>query len=379
MSPFDKIIELFNQAIPQWEAVGISLAKELFILLVVIQICYSGILWMLNRNEPNTLLIEFVTKMLSLLFFWAIIDNYQIWIPAIVDGMRMVAERMTGIETLSPGDVMQRGIDIATRMMTAAKHHGLIQHIFGSILASLIGATVFFCFTRIGVEIFLVILGARIILAGGIIFLAFAGTTWSRQFTERYLTAVVAIGTRMLFLTLIIGIAETLTPEWSEMLKTATPDRLFETYLAILAGTLTYYYLAMRIPDMAVTLLTGAFNLNFSGGIVPTVAAAGAYGLGMAGIAAGKLGAGIVGGGAAITEAIKTGFSAAKASGATGGNFVKQAATATLGKLAEATSQHFKDSVGSSISKTTGGQIANQLRTLSAADDTKKQQPKEQK
>ncbi|MCB0376639.1 MAG: P-type conjugative transfer protein TrbL, partial [Sinomicrobium sp.] len=219
MNAFEQIIQQFNNAVPQWEAVGLDLARQLFLLLVVIQIIWSALLWMLNRNEPTGLMIEFIKKLMVILFFWALIENYSVWVPAIVNSLRQVGEKMTGIGVLSPADVMSRGVDIATRVMTAAKHDGFIQHIFGSIIASLVGATIFFLFVRIGIEMFLIIVGGKIILAGGVILLGFSGAQWSRQFTEKYLTAAVAIGIKMLFITLIVGIGETLAPGWTDILK----------------------------------------------------------------------------------------------------------------------------------------------------------------
>ena len=371
MSAFDQIMEQFSNALPQWQAIGIDLAKQLFVILVVIQIAWSAVLWMLNRNNPSDLLVEFVKKMLVILFFWAVLINYDVWIPAIIDSLKQVAERMTGIGTVSPADVMSRGVDLSTRIMTAAKHQGFIQHIFGSILASVVGGVVFFIFVRIGIEMFLIIVGGQTILAGGVILLGFAGTKWSMQFTERYLSAVVSIGIKMLFITLIAGIGESLAPGWSDILKNVPNDQIMEAYMAVLAASLVYFYLALRIPEMASNLLTGSFNLNFSPGLGSAVlgtAVGGMYALSAGSAVAGKAIKGAIGAGSALTQAAKVGMTTANLSGATGVQHAGQATMNTLKTLAGGTGQHIKESVGSAISKTSGGKIANQIKTISAAE-----------
>jgi len=373
MNAFEQIIQQFNNAVPQWEAVGLDLARQLFLLLVVIQIIWSALLWMLNRNEPTGLMIEFIKKLMVILFFWALIENYSVWVPAIVNSLRQVGEKMTGIGALSPADVMSRGVDIATRVMTAAKHDGFIQHIFGSIIASLVGATIFFLFVRIGIEMFLIIVGGKIILAGGVILLGFSGAQWSRQFTEKYLTAAVAIGIKMLFITLIVGIGETLAPGWTDILKQVPSGQLMEAYFAVLAAALVYFYLALRIPEMAAALLTGTFHLNFSPGLgtaLTGTAIGGMYAAGVGAQAAGGLIRGTVGAGTAVTQAIKAGSAMAQVNGDKGIKGALKTGGYSLAQLAGATGQHIKESISTSISKTTGGQIANQLKTLSAADKT---------
>jgi type IV secretion system protein TrbL len=382
MNAFEQIIAQFNNAVPQWEAVGIDLAKQLFLILVVIQIVWMAVLWMVNRNDPTNLFAEFVGKLLVILFFWALLENYNVWIPAIVNSLRQVGERMTGIGSLSPADVMSRGVDIATRVMTAAKHEGFIQHIFGSIIASIVGCTIFFLFVRIGIEMFLIIIGGKIILAGGLILLGFSGTKWSRQFTERYLTAAVAIGIKMLFITLIVGIGETLAPGWSDILKNVQGDKLMEAYFAVFAAALVYFYLALRLPEMAASLLTGAFNLNFSPGLGTAVmgsAIGGAYALSIGSSAAGNFVKGAMGAGSAVIQAIKAGSAAAEISGATGINKTAQTAVSSLQKLAGASGQHIKESIDTAISRTTGGQIANQIKTIAAAEKNDKEKSDEPK
>jgi type IV secretion system protein TrbL len=382
MNAFEQIMAQFNNAVPQWEAVGIDLAKQLFLMLVVIQIVWMAVLWMINRNDPTNLFVEFVSKLLVILFFWAVLENYDVWIPAIVNSLRQVGERMTGTGSLSPADVMSRGVDIATRVMTAAKHEGFIEHIFGSLIASIVGCTIFFLFVRIGIEMFLIIVGGKILLTGAVILLGFSGAKWSRQFTERYLTAAVAIGIKMLFITLIVGIGETLAPGWSDILKNVPGDKLMEAYFAVLAAALVYFYLALRLPEMAAALFTGTFNLNFSPGLGTAVmgsALGGAYALSVGSSAAGNIIKGTMGAGSAVSQAVKSASSVAELNGATGINKVAQTAVGTLQKLAEASGQHIKESIDSAISKTTGGQIANQLKTIAAAEQNEKGNSNESK
>jgi type IV secretory pathway TrbL component len=69
MSAFQELITQYHSAIDGWEVVGISIAKELFVLLAGIQIVWAAIMWILNRNDSASVIAEFARLILTTAFF----------------------------------------------------------------------------------------------------------------------------------------------------------------------------------------------------------------------------------------------------------------------------------------------------------------------
>jgi hypothetical protein len=133
---------------------------------------------------------------------------------------------------------------------------------------------------------------------------------------------------------------------------------------------------------MAAALLTGAFNLNFSPGLGTAVmgsAIGGAYAVSIGSSAAGNFIKGAMGAGSAVSQAVKSASLSAEMNGATGMNKLAQTTVGSLQKLAEASGQHIRESIDLSVSRTTGGQIANQLKTIAAAEENEKGKTNESK
>ncbi len=369
MQIFDNLLAQYNNDIFNWEVIAINIAHDLFMLLAVIQIIWAGIVWMLNRDDPTNLMVEFAKKILVLSFFLMVIDHADTWIPAIYNSLREAGEQMVGVSQLYPGDVARRGVDLASTMLTTSFAGGLLEKVGAAIFNVIVALLVFLSFLLISIEMALTLIGGKIILAGGIVVLGFAGSQWTRQFAERYFVTAVHIGLKLLFLTLIVGLGETLTTNWINVVKNAQGN-LFESYFSILAASLTYLFMALKVPDMGASLLTGSINMNFGHGI-GTIAAGTALGglYGARTLIHSTTGAAreTVGAGAAVYEATKVGVAKAQMTpGATPIGKIGIATGTTIKTLASAAGSQFKERMQASISRTGGGKVANYIKTLSA-------------
>jgi type IV secretion system protein TrbL len=261
---FNQITEEFAHATSTWQIMGISIAQELFSVLALIQLIWSTALWMLNKDDPNVVLAGFLRKMIMISIFWQLITNYDAWVPAIINNFRTAGMKISGTSIISPGDVFEQGLHLTTLILNSSAGVGWIPSMIGSLVAVLIATTIFFIFTRIAVEMILILIGSRIILVGGIIMLGFAGSKWTQNYAERYFAAAITVGIKMLFITLIVGLGEPLSKSWVTLIETASKGTLTETYFSVLGATLVYGYLAIRIPDMAATMLSGNLSMGFS-------------------------------------------------------------------------------------------------------------------
>lgn len=275
MSILNQIAVQFNAIISGWQSIGIGFAKEIFVVLAIIQLIWSTILWMLNKNNPDEALIEFIRKMLFLSLFWQVLTNYNSWVPAITNFFRDVGSKISGTTTIYPADIFDKGIHLASLIFQHSDGFGFGENILASLTALFVGGIVFLAFTRIAIEMILILIGSKLILIGGIIMLGFAGNQWTYKYAERYFATAINFGAKMLFISLIIGLGEALSDSWADLIQNATSDNILNAYFSVLGAVLTYAYLSIRIPDMAATMLTGeALSIGFPGAISSGIQAA---------------------------------------------------------------------------------------------------------
>lgn len=366
MDIFETLLSQFNSQISVWEPIALDIARRLFFLLASLQIIWAGILWMMNINDPTHQLMEFFKRIIVIAFFWTIIDQSGNWIPAIINSFRQAGEQMTGVAQLSPGDVVRKGIHIATTLMSASQQGGLLEKIAGAFFAVVVGVLVFLAFLYIALEMVLVLIGGKIILVGGLIMLGFAGSQWTSDFTQKYFVTCIHIGLKILFLTLIVGIAEGLSDTWPDLIKKSIADKhLFETYFSILAAALLYVTLVLRVPDMGASMLTGSFGMGFGSASIVGGAVLGA------GYAINKLKgvpANVAGGVSALYQAGAGGVSKGLANPSGIAGKIGAGILTASGSLLSASALHLTENMGNAVSKTSGGKIANYIKTLNAAN-----------
>ena len=81
----------------------------------------------------------------------------------------------------------------------------------------LAAAVVMYCFAVIAIELILIQIGSKIILAGGIFLLAFSGLQWTKEYAERYVHTFFHIGIKMIFIYILVGIGAGLARDWAQL------------------------------------------------------------------------------------------------------------------------------------------------------------------
>lgn len=372
MDTFEFILASYDNSAYNWSVLASHLAERLFMLLVVINLSWSAAIWMLQKDDPMGLLVNFFRKVIAMAFFLMIIRYFEDWIPAIYQSLRQAGEYMAGVDRLHPSDIVRQGIHLASTIMNVSHSGGLLEKIGGALFNVAVALLVFLSFLGVAIQITLVIIGGKIILAGGMVMLGFAGSKWTMDFAQKYLAAAIHIGLKLLFLTLIVGLGQDLSPMWASNIQNTPPENLLQAFLAVLASSLLFFFLSWRIPEMGASLLAGSLSMNLGSDIVSSAASAGSLGVRGA-LAAGSVGLafgrGLAGSAPAVWQAVKTGKAAAQSSGATGLKGMGIAVGTTIKTLGSATGAYIRQK----YSRTTGGQIANQIRILSAVQTQKKE------
>ena len=271
MEPFEQIIQTLDSLVGSFETIGLTHAKSLFVLLAGIHLVLDILLWILNRDDPFSLFLKFVKSVFLLTFFWSVINMYSFFVPPIIESFVQIGNEMVGVDTLSPGDVLSRGFNIATTLFTAANGFGLFTNFASLSIGFWTGLIILVTFIIVATEMVLVIVGSKIILAAGTVMLGFSGIRMTHEYAIKYFQAVIYIGLLRLFLILVIGVGLKLTETLSTIIATASTGEFLEAALASLAASLLFGILAIRLPTMGATMLSGGFGLGFGGTIIGTV------------------------------------------------------------------------------------------------------------
>ena len=269
MTIFNQLTGQYNGSISAIQSGSIVLGKELFNCVALLSIGLLGINRLLRKNvdmvESN---IELIRWLIYLNVFYLLITQYDQFLPLIINSFKQAGAYMGGRASGSyimptPESIISNGFNIALKIVGIGFKHSLFIN-FGATLISILAVVVIlYCFGMIAIELVLIDIGSRIILAASIFLLAFAGLPWTREYAEHYVHAFFHIGIKMLMMYVLIGIGGGLTNNWAQVLTHIPPNLDFQYYFAIVMATFVFYKLFQKLPDQATVYLTGRFPMNF--------------------------------------------------------------------------------------------------------------------
>ena len=93
--------------------------------------------------------------------------------------------------------------------------------------------------------------------------MAFSGLQWTRDYAERYVHTFFHLGIKMVFIYILVGLGVELAQGWSQVVIHAPWDKVLDVDIAVCLATYIYYKLCLKIPDQAVSYLTGRLSMGF--------------------------------------------------------------------------------------------------------------------
>jgi type IV secretion system protein TrbL len=277
------LVNAFQGATSGWFAALFPIARNLFFTLAAIEIVWAAPWWVIERDDPSQIFVQFLKRVIAIGFFLAVLTFADVWIPAIIDGFATAGQLAGGLPELNPSTVIDQGIAVGSALISSISVAGWFSSPGGNLVAAIAALLSFLAFVVIAGQLALTLIEMYVIIGGGVLLLGFAGSRWTIPFAERYLSYAVAVGIKLFVLYLIIGVGTALAASWGATLAAAgtSPSDLF----AILGASLVYMIVAWQIPSFASSLIAGSVNLTL-GTAVYTGATMGAMALGAKGIAA---------------------------------------------------------------------------------------------
>jgi type IV secretion system protein TrbL len=259
------------------------IAQAVFWTLVLVELIWSAIWWVVDREDGLGVVAALLRKVLAVGFFYALLLNGGTWIPAIIQGFSQAGASASGVADLSPTGVFDQGLALANQILNAVEGLGLLEGIFPSLVAALTALVVVVAFAIIAAQLLVALVESFIVIGAGILFVGFSGSRWTKFFTERYLSYVASIGVKLFVLYLIMGVGMGIAARWGAVVGRGGFSPI--PFFYVMGGSLVFLFLTWHIPSVAGAMMAGAVHLSLADVSYPTMLAgrAGAAGLATAG------------------------------------------------------------------------------------------------
>jgi type IV secretion system protein TrbL len=152
---------------------------------------------------------------------------------------------------------------------SSATSCGLLDGFFASLIAGITALVVVVAFAVIAAQLLVVLVESFIVIGAGILFLGFAGSRWTKFFTERYLSYVASVGVKLFVLYLIMGVGMGIAARWMPILERGGFSPI--PFFYVMGGSLVFVFLTWHIPSVAGSMMAGAVSLSLADAAYPAV------------------------------------------------------------------------------------------------------------
>lgn len=361
----DRVDATFKPLQDTWYTAIRGYAERLFWLLVLVDIGWTAVIYVFEKNDITEIVTSFVKKIFTIGFFWGLLKFSDSWIPAIINSFRQIGTSVGNVSSVTPDGIVTTGFELAKGAFKIMKDLGTLEAIAVVFPVTLVAIVVFVAFLFVAAQLLVTLIESYIAVGGGVILLGFGGSRWTTDFATKYLQYAVGTGLKLMIIYLIVGTGQTLFD--SLMLD---PNNLIETMLAAMGSALVYAYLAIQVPQIASSMMSGSPSMT-AGSLAGTAITLGAAiaGAGAAtaatAAAAGTGGVGAAAGATGLAKALGAGYSSALDVGKSGidagmhaaGEVAKHGLGLATGGIGDAVNQG-RTAFAEKVDQSTGGRIA---------------------
>ena len=331
------LTELENQvssAAKGWETTIMDAARSLFWILAGIEVGIAAVWLAIQSASLDSWFAELVRRIMFIGFFAFVLAQGPTFAKAVVDSLYQIG---AGSGSASPAEVFDAGIRVASQMSEQAKF-GVFEDNALAIAAVLAMGIVVICFSLVAAIFVAVMVEMYVGLLAGMIMLGLGGSSFTKDFSVRYLVYAFGVGMKLMALVMIAKIGSNVLLGLAQA-PTAESDQ-FITTLAIAGISVVVFIIAMYVPNIIQGVVQGA---SVTGGM-ETVRHGGqtaSFATGAALLTAGAAGAGFAAaqsaraGGSSVAGATLRGIGASFGSGAkAAGSAAKEKAIGSPGAYA---------------------------------------------
>ncbi|TKF87412.1 type IV secretion system protein, partial [Vibrio sp. F13] len=142
-------------------------------------------------------------------------------------------------------NIVEIGIVLAQRIWDSSSGFDVGQ----AFIIGLCGLIVLVVLALIAAQLTVLIVGAFVILNGGVVMMGFLGSEWTRDHAMNYFTTVLGMSVQIFIMQLLVIIGNELFMGFID-----TPSEGVADYLMMVVMSIIYYALVATVPNMASSL-----------------------------------------------------------------------------------------------------------------------------
>ncbi|HEY5312300.1 MAG TPA: P-type conjugative transfer protein TrbL, partial [Pirellulales bacterium] len=258
----------FSTTTGPWTATALRYAQALFFALVAIEIAWSAITYVLQKDSLPDFVAALLLKILSVGFFYILLQPQYgpVWISDVLASFSQAGSAIGGQSQFGPSDpssIFNCGTDIANAMLQSISHNpgginlGNILPAIEAVLAALVCSLgVVIAFAIIAGQLLITLIESYIVIGAGVFMLGFTGSRWTLVFGEKYVGYAISVGIKLFMLELIVGLGYSLGQQWAALFDNGIAPP--ETYVEVVGAALVFGFLVWQIPSLAGSLMNGA-------------------------------------------------------------------------------------------------------------------------
>jgi type IV secretion system protein TrbL len=258
----------FSTTTGPWTNTALHFAQDLFFALVAIEIAWSAITYVLQKDSLPDFVAALLLKILSIGFFYVVLQPQYgpVWISDIVSSFTQAGSAIGGQSQFGPSDpssVFNCGTDIANAMLQSVSNNnvgitlGNILPAIEAVFAALICALgVVLAFAIIAGQLLITLIESYIVIGAGVFMLGFTGSRWTLVFGEKYVGYAFSVGIKLFMLELIVGLGYGLGQQWAALFGNGIAPP--EAYIEVVGAALIFGFVAWQVPGLAASLMNGA-------------------------------------------------------------------------------------------------------------------------
>jgi type IV secretion system protein TrbL len=340
----DTVVSRFQTVTNGWTGTLQGAAQATFWTLATLQLFWAMSKLVFRRADFSEFMAELVNQIMFIGLFNWLLTTTTTWGPAIIRSFRQAAGSAGGTTNLTPGDVFKCGIDIAGQIW--AQISVLAPGASAGLAISAL--VVLACFAWIVLTMVVALVESYFVVAGGVLFMAFGGSSWTKDVAIGVIRNVFGIGAKLFALQLVMSVGTTFMQSWATQFTIVDARGVFVE----IAQALVLAGVTKTIPDMFQRMVGGVGTGNAGAliGAAATLASATV----MLSTAAIKLATAVAGAGA-VTGAGAALSSAQMAARVASGTAPATAAGRAAGMLG-ATARNVGSAIGTDIARRLSGQ-----------------------
>lgn len=258
------ITQQFQSATVGWYGYLFPIANHLFAALAVIEIAWSSIWWALDEGSLTSLWSEFLKRIVSIGFFYAILIHGSTWIPAIIKSFMMLGAGASHIEKIDPSSVLSQGMSIAASVLVPLEHEQLWSNPLAFLIGGFTAVVVAVSYAVIAGELVVTLIESYFVVGAGVIFLGLGSSRWTTSYTTHFLSYAMNVGCKLFVLFLVVGVGVNMAMHWGEMIIQGGAQDM-TPFIEVLGGSIVFVFITRSIPNKVSSLMNGSFHSSFSG------------------------------------------------------------------------------------------------------------------